>query len=174
MDHYTVPICNKPIPPIDYGWNNDSLIHMQHYLLMDILLFCFNKMLSVIEVRCLQNPHIQAYTFEAFMMCNAANVIFILLKLVYNSFTSQQHIHSWLVGITSHSPHWYLYGMVNTCIDLVYNAAPMQLLKYIPVCTVPSFFNFGFITSLLASSDSLLATGSYVSLHIIGLNSAVL
>ena len=43
-------------------------------------------MLSVIEVRCLQNPHIQAYTFEAFMMCNAANVIFTLLKLVYNSF----------------------------------------------------------------------------------------
>ena len=77
---------NRYCLEIDYRCNNDSLTHMQHYLLVDSLLFCFTIILSVIKVCCLQNPHIQAYTFEAFMMCNAANVIFTLLKLVYNSF----------------------------------------------------------------------------------------
>ena len=94
----------------------------------------------------MQNPHIQAYTFKTFM-CNAANVIFTLLKLVYNSFyftaTYTLMVSRHYFTFSTLAP---IYRMVNTCIDLVYNAAPMQLLKYIPVCTVPSFFNFGFVT----------------------------
>ena len=137
---------------IDYGLNNDSLTHMQHYLPMDMqssLLLHHNVVCNwstlFAEPTCTFR-----HTLSKPSWCVMQLMSFLLSWNLFTTVsTSQQHNYTLMV----YSRHYFtfstlapIYRMVNTCIDLVYNAAPMQLLKYIPVCTVPSFFNFGFVT----------------------------
>ena len=58
----------------------------------------------------------------------------------YTVSISQQQTHSWLVGITSHFPHWHLYNELYQ-LQQGMNA----VIQSLPVCIVPSLFNFGFV-----------------------------